>query len=176
MRHVFLIGNYDSKKFNHFIEDLYTEFSFKTIQFIQDDVPKNEAGVLFKYKNKILVDNPDYLYVMRYKLCSSFPLTDIISFHKEKEREYFEAQHRTESHYENSFQNTALLTIMGAKIPKDQNKYFGCFAIDPDTSEVLHYAENSEVLLSDLANWGVYFLSVRIFSEYGMTPYSEDGH
>jgi len=58
VQHVFLIGKYDPKKFNHFIDDLLTEFSFKTIQFIQDETPKNEGGVIFKYKNRILLDNP----------------------------------------------------------------------------------------------------------------------
>lgn len=83
VRNVFMIGNYDPKKFTHFIEDLLAEFSFQTIQFIQDDIPKNEAGVIFKYRNRILKDNPyvyfhfdiyrEYLFVMRYKIVSSFP-------------------------------------------------------------------------------------------------------
>jgi hypothetical protein len=37
-------------------------------------VPRNEAGVLFKYKDRVMQDSPDYLLVMRYKVCSSFPL------------------------------------------------------------------------------------------------------
>lgn len=82
VQHVFLVGKHDSKKFDHFIDDLLTEFSFKTIQFINDDIPKNEAGVLFKYKNRILLDNPEYIFVMRYKVCSSFPLHEIIEFHR----------------------------------------------------------------------------------------------
>lgn len=64
---------------------MLTEFSFKTIQFVHDEVPKNEAGVIFKYKDRILLGNPDYLMVMRYKVCSSFPLHEIIAFHKQKE-------------------------------------------------------------------------------------------
>ena len=58
MQHVFLIGKYDPKKFTHFIDDLLTEFSFKTIQFIQDDTPKNEFGVLFKYRERLLLGSP----------------------------------------------------------------------------------------------------------------------
>lgn len=88
VQHVFLIGRHDEKKFAHFIDDLLTEFSFKTIQFINDEVPKNEAGVLFKYKDKVLLDNPEYLMVMRYKICSNFPLHEIIQFHKQKEQIY----------------------------------------------------------------------------------------
>ena len=50
VRHVFLVGKHDPKKFSHFIDECLTEFSFKTIQFISDEIPKNEAGVLFKYR------------------------------------------------------------------------------------------------------------------------------
>jgi hypothetical protein len=51
---VFLVGKHDPKKFSHFIDECLTEFSFKTIQFITDEIPKNEAGVLFKYRQQLL--------------------------------------------------------------------------------------------------------------------------
>lgn len=51
VQHVFLVGQYDAKKFSHFIDDILSEFSFKTVQYIQDHTPKNEGGVLFKYRN-----------------------------------------------------------------------------------------------------------------------------
>jgi NDP-sugar pyrophosphorylase family protein len=69
------------------------------------------------------------------------------------------------------FENLGLITIMGAKVPNDEKKYFGLLALDKNTNEVLHYAENSDIKISDIANWGVYFISVRIFAEYGMCPY-----
>lgn len=48
-------------------------------------MPKNEAGVLFKYRNTILKDKPEYLILMRYKIISSFPFDKLIAFHKSKE-------------------------------------------------------------------------------------------
>lgn len=66
VRHVFLIGKYEASKFNHFIEDILTEFSFKTVQYIQDEVPKNEGGILFKYRNKLLLDAPYLSYNANY--------------------------------------------------------------------------------------------------------------
>ena len=39
------------------------------------------------------------------------------------------------------------------------------------TKEVIHYAENTEIKISDIANWGIYLFSVRIFTEYGMNPF-----
>jgi hypothetical protein len=58
VQHVFLVGKYDEKKFSNFIDDILSEFSFKTVQYIQDQVPKNEVGVLFRYRNQILLDCP----------------------------------------------------------------------------------------------------------------------
>jgi hypothetical protein len=52
------VGQYEEKKFSHFIDDILSEFSFKTVQYVQDAVPKNEAGVLFKHRHKLLTDNP----------------------------------------------------------------------------------------------------------------------
>ncbi len=59
-------------------------------------------------------------------------------------------------------------------MPNDEKKYFGLLALDKHTNEVLHYAENSDIKISDIANWGVYFISVRIFAEYGMCPYQDN--
>ena len=55
---VFLLGKYDEQKFNHFIEDMLIEFSFRSIQYIFDEVPRNEGGVLFTHKDKIMKDHP----------------------------------------------------------------------------------------------------------------------
>ena len=74
VRNVFLVGKYAPTSFNYFIESLYDEFCFNTVQYISDDSPSNEAGVLFKYRMQFLVDEPEYFFCMRYKICSSFPL------------------------------------------------------------------------------------------------------
>jgi mannose-1-phosphate guanylyltransferase len=110
VQHVFLVGRHDPKKFAHFIDDLLTEFSFKTIQFIQ-----NEAGVIFKYKDRILLGNPDYLMVMRYRICSNFPLHEIIAYHKDKEEKL--GCSSTDRDEESSGGNSkALVTVMTARL------------------------------------------------------------
>ena len=58
VRNVFLVGKFDSKKFNQFIDDLLSDFSFKSVIYIQDDSKHNEAGVLFKHRPLLLKDNP----------------------------------------------------------------------------------------------------------------------
>lgn len=71
-------------------------------------------------------------------------------------------------------QNLALVTVLAAKVETEKNKNYGCFAIDEKTHEMLHYAENTDVHISNLINFGIYMFSVRIFTEYGLTPYSDD--
>jgi len=173
------VGKYDEKKFSHFIDDLLTEFSFKTIKFIYDDIPKNEAGVLFKYRQQLLQDNPEYLMVMRYKVCSSFPLHEVIAFHKQREVD----MRCSEDDAREAGNNRALLTVMTARSDGEASaKTNGMFAIDEDTQEILHYSEengtaNNMLLktaqsqknpgLNPPFNCGVYLFSVRFFEEVG---------
>ena len=100
VRNVFLVGKYAATSFNYFIESLYDEFSFHTVQYISDDSPNNEAGLLFRHRAQFLQDDPEYFFCLRYKICSSFPLQKIIGFHKEKEtaakREYEQAKQMLE--------------------------------------------------------------------------------
>ena len=88
---------------------------------------------------------------------------------EEQEKEMANLQEPTKG-----YENLALVTIMGAKINPDSNKHFGLLAFDKVNKQVLHYAENADLNISDIANWGVYFFSVRIFAEYGMNPYYDD--
>lgn len=55
---------------------------------------------------------------MRYKICSSFPLLEMINFHKEKEQIMFDYQEDLrESDPKNELinQNLALITTMAAR-------------------------------------------------------------
>eukprot|EP00347_Sterkiella_histriomuscorum_P012773 403367277 len=179
VQHVFLIGKYDPKKFYHFVDDVLSEFSFKTIQYIQDDTPKNEAGVLFKYRERILQDSPDYLFMMRYRICCSFPLHDIINFHREKERQmdiFLDRMKDNQKFMEDpENHNLALVTAVSYSIdPEEKHKNHGCFAMDSKTQEMLHYAENAQVELSNNINCGIYFISVRLFTEFGLQAYPSD--
>lgn len=50
VKNIFLVGKYKASKFQYFIETLYDEFPVQQVQYIWDDVPGNEIGVLRKYK------------------------------------------------------------------------------------------------------------------------------
>jgi NDP-sugar pyrophosphorylase family protein len=65
---------------------------------------------------------------------------------------------------------------MGARVEPEKSKNFGCLAIEEKSGEMLHYAENAEVKISNLVNCGIYLFSTRIFTEYGLSPYPDDVH
>lgn len=182
---MFLVGRHDAKKYAHFVDDLLTEFSFKTIQFVNDDVPKNEAGIIFKYKDRLLLDNPEYLLVMRYKVCSSFPIHELIQFHKEKEQLYGCSEDDDEDALANG--NKALVSVMTTRFDHVANdlqggqKAFGVFGINEATHEVLHYTEENEAVsqmvktnpdsgikIQPPINCGIYLFSTRIYEEFGL--------
>ena len=50
MRNIFLVGKHKASKFHYFIETLYDEFNIDKVEYIQDDLPDNEIGVLFEHK------------------------------------------------------------------------------------------------------------------------------
>jgi len=97
----------------------------------------------------------EYLLVLKYKMCSSFPITQIVQFHKEKER------------VAESKEIQALVTLMAARLPPEYAKNYGSIVQNPKTNELLHYAENKEHHVSDLINCGIFLLSNRFFEEFG---------
>ncbi len=71
--------------------------------------------------------------------------------------------------------NLALVTVVGARVdPNQSKKNHEHIAIDENSREVLHYAENTKNHISNLINCGMYLFSVRVFSEYGVNPYPDD--
>lgn len=59
---------------------------------------------------------------------------------------------------------------MGAKKTKE-DKSFGLLVIDKDTKELKHFSDNTNLNISETGNWGIYFFSVRIFTEFGLSTF-----
>ena len=64
---------------------------------------------------------------------------------------------------------------MAARVEAEKNKSYRCLVIDEKSKEMMHYAENADINLSNLTNFGIYLFSVRIFADYGLNPYPEEG-
>ena len=177
VRNIFLVGKYSQSSFNYFIESLYDEFCFNTVQYISDDSPNNEAGLLFRHREQFMTDDPEYFFCLRYKICSSFPLQKIISFHREKEaaanKEFLETQEMLQlSGQPDSGVQLAklqkvnpLITVMGVKRRNHYGDVLGPTIIsDALSGQILHYGDAHEKQNDlDIVNAGIYYISTGIF-------------
>lgn len=64
--------------------------------------------------------------------------------------------------------NLALLTAVSIEEENHNGKNFACFAMKNETNEMIHYCENSPNKVSNLINCGIYFISVRFYTEFGV--------
>jgi len=94
VKYIFLVGKYKASKFSYFIESLYDEFDLTQVQYIKDDLPGNEIGVLMAHKELLTIGAPDYFICLRYNLCSSFPLSEMFEFFKKLEEDAQEEPER----------------------------------------------------------------------------------
>eukprot|EP01114_Cavostelium_apophysatum_P013089 TRINITY_DN3093_c0_g1_i1.p1 TRINITY_DN3093_c0_g1~~TRINITY_DN3093_c0_g1_i1.p1 ORF type:complete len:391 (+),score=65.17 TRINITY_DN3093_c0_g1_i1:454-1626(+) len=140
---VILIGFYDiNEVWKSFIIQAEAELGVQ-IRYLKESSGRlGTAGGLKFFKDQILEGNPEQLIVMHSDICCTFPLIELLSFHKSTGKE---------------------CTILGKKVsPKDAHKY-GCLAIESNTKEVLHYAEKPETFISDIINGGIYAFSPTIY-------------
>ena len=85
VKHVFLHGKYLVEDFLPFIDQVIDQFDF-TIEYIQEeDVASQRIGIpaLYKHKQKIMRENPAFIFVMNCDICSSFPLYHMLEFNQE---------------------------------------------------------------------------------------------
>lgn len=101
------------------------------------------AGGLLHSEKDILEDDPSHFFVLHCDITSSFPLQELLEFHKKAH---------------------SVCTILGKKVPVDQAHKYGCLAVEPKTQALLHYAEKPETFVSDVINTGIYCFSPQIFS------------
>jgi len=140
---VILIGFYDAETpgWKEFMASTAKELNVN-IRYIQEQTRMGTAGGLYMHRAEILKDNPDYFFVLHCDICCTFPLLEILETHQKHGKE---------------------ITILGKKVSVEDSQYYGCLAIDPNTNEILHYAEKPETFVSDIINCGIYLFSPQIF-------------
>jgi len=96
-----------------------TIFNFK-IHYIEEKVPHNTYGGILHFKETILEDNPNYIFIMHCAICCSFPLYDMLKFH--------------EAHGK-------LATALTTSVPPETTKDYGVVTFDKTTLELTYYKE-----------------------------------
>ena len=100
------------------------------------------GGGLFHFRDQITRGDPEAIFVMHADICCEFPLSEMLAQHKE---------------------TAACVTLMGTKVPRESSHRYGCLVADPQTHQVLHYAEKPESFISELISCGVFVLAPQIF-------------
>ena len=135
---VFIIGYYDESIFREFIKDSALEFPSLTIRYLREYQALGTAGGLYHFRDAILKDRPERLFVLNADVCCSFPLAEMLELYSK---------------------TAAEAVILGTRVSDEAATNFGCIVSDSDTHRVLHYVEKPESHLSNLINCGVYLFS-----------------
>eukprot|EP00475_Leptophrys_vorax_P008459 TRINITY_DN15490_c0_g3_i1.p1 TRINITY_DN15490_c0_g3~~TRINITY_DN15490_c0_g3_i1.p1 ORF type:complete len:392 (+),score=26.07 TRINITY_DN15490_c0_g3_i1:123-1298(+) len=137
---VFVIGFFEEKEFAPFISSYSAELRVP-IRYLREDKSHGSAGGLFHFRNIILQDEPTNIFVINCDVCSNFPLAPMLDAHKK---------------------HGGMGTLLAKKVQPDVASEFGELVADPETKEILHYAEKPETFVSDRINCGVYVFTPAI--------------
>ncbi|CAH7687817.1 nucleotide-diphospho-sugar transferase [Phakopsora pachyrhizi] len=144
LKEVLLIGFYEDSVLAPFIKQATRDFPSLQIRYLREYEALGTAGGLYHFRDAILKGFPEQIYVLHSDIASSFPLSELKSFHD---------RHR------------GVGTLMGVQVSKELSTRFGCIVTNPETAQALHYVEKPESFLSNTINTGVYLFDKSIFDE-----------
>ncbi|KAJ3227751.1 Proteasome subunit alpha type-2 [Clydaea vesicula] len=144
MKEILLIGFFEPKIFESFLNDVKNEYNNINIRYLREYQALGTAGCLFHFRDEILRGNPSKFFVMNADICSSFPLNKMLEFH--------------------TAYPGALSTLLSTRVDKKDVHKYGCVVTDPNSPhQVLHFVEKPETFISDLISCGVYLFDSKIF-------------
>eukprot|EP00124_Ichthyophonus_hoferi_P002912 Ihof_evm8s222 gene=Ihof_evmTU8s222 len=146
---VLLIGFYEEVEIIPFVTHMREKVPF-SIRYLREYQSLGTAGGLYHFRDQIIMGNPDLFFVMHGDICSSFPLDDMLAYHRS-------IQTTTGPHF----------SILSIKTSPESSRRFGAMVVDPATQEVLHYVEKPESIISDVINGGVYLFTPAVFQFIG---------
>jgi mannose-1-phosphate guanylyltransferase len=149
LQEVFLVGYYEASQFTAFMEEVRQELKIR-IRYLREFEPLGTGGGLYHFRDQIQRGEPDSIIFMHMDVCCTFPLPELLAFHREKQR---------------STNGKVIGSILSTRVPKDVAKNFGCMVVDPESRQVRHYVEKPETNVSDLISCGIYVFSNLIFDE-----------
>ncbi|SCZ90633.1 BZ3500_MvSof-1268-A1-R1_Chr1-3g02115 [Microbotryum saponariae] len=138
LHEVILIGFYDDAIIAPFVKAASIDFPNLSIRYMREYQSLGTAGGLYHFRDSILRNNPDQIFVLHADIACNFPLAQLKDFHD---------RHR------------GVGTVMGVKVPRETATKFGCIVIDPETQQARHYVEKPESFISDTINGGSSMLS-----------------
>ncbi|EGF76271.1 hypothetical protein BATDEDRAFT_33853 [Batrachochytrium dendrobatidis JAM81] len=138
MREILLIGFFENSVFDRFIMETSIEFPHVSFRYLREYQSLGTGGGVYHFRDEILRGSPNAFFVLNADIASSFPLNDMLAFHRNQK---------------------ALGTVMGVRIDKEKANKYGCIVSDSATSKIVHFVEKPETFISNLISCGVYLLS-----------------
>lgn len=145
MREILLIGFFENSVFDRFIMETSIEFPHVSFRYLREYQSLGTGGGVYHFRDEILRGSPNAFFVLNADIASSFPLNDMLAFHRNQK---------------------ALGTVMGVRIDKEKANKYGCIVSDSATSKIVHFVEKPETFISNLISCGVYLLSSEVFSSF----------
>lgn len=142
---VILVGFFDPSLLHSFVNSSEAKFGIP-VRYLREFQAMGTGGGIYHFRDQILRGKPDYLLILHSDVCFSFPLAEVIQFHKNN--------------------INAVATVVGKTISRDLTKNFGV-VVSNESNEILHYAEKPETFVSDTINCGIYVFSQEIFEKLG---------
>ena len=147
LQEIFVLGFFEEKEFALYLASVSAELNVR-VQYLKETSEAGSAGGLYEYRNVILEEKPEHLFVIHCDVCCTFPLGDLLEAHRRH--------------------NGALGTVLGKTVNAESAAQCGQLAVEPNTMELLHYTEKPETLVSRTVNTGVYvFNAQRLFDQIG---------
>ncbi|KJE98192.1 mannose-1-phosphate guanylyltransferase [Capsaspora owczarzaki ATCC 30864] len=144
IRQIFLMGFYDESEFATFMTQCISPDEGIQISYLRETQALGTGGGLMRYRDIILEGQPDILFVLHGDVCSSFPLNDMLAEHQKR---------AVTDHF----------TLMATQVERERAHLYGCVVENPETGEVLHYAEKPQTFVSDLISCGVFIFTPKLF-------------
>ncbi|KAA3679331.1 mannose-1-phosphate guanylyltransferase [Paragonimus westermani] len=144
LQEIILLGFYQpSDALTQLINSAQREFGV-TIRYLQEFTALGTAGGIYQFRDQLLSGSPDLLFVMNGDICCDLPLEEMLEFHK-------------------SLGPGDRFVLMATEATRQQSLKFGCIVENPETHEVLHYAEKPTTFVSTTINCGIYLFTPGIF-------------
>ncbi|KAI9343911.1 nucleotide-diphospho-sugar transferase [Zopfochytrium polystomum] len=142
MKEILLIGFFENNVFDRFLTSVQMEFNHVSIRYLREYQALGTGGGLYHFRDEILRGAPDLFFVLNADIASSFPLEQLLEFHEAKR---------------------AAATLMGIQVERSEVHKYGSIIVSPETSEVLHFVEKPETVLTDIISCGIYLFDRNIF-------------
>ncbi|BFI16759.1 mannose-1-phosphate guanylyltransferase [Marchantia polymorpha subsp. ruderalis] len=141
LAHIYLIGFYEEREFSVYCSAISNELKIP-VKYLREEKAHGSAGGLYNFKDLLMEFCPEDIIVLNCDVCCSFPLQEMLAAHKA---------------------HGGMGTLLVKKVSPDVASQFGELVADPNTGELLHYAEKPETFVSDHINCGVYIFTPDIF-------------